>query len=70
MEQEDLRDRYTVFALTVILCLGCLLNLAVVMGVAPPKGVPMPLLSYGGSNLVATMLCTGLILNFSRTAKK
>ena len=40
------------------------------MGVAPPKGVPMPLLSYGGSNLVATMLCTGLILNFSRTAKK
>ena len=69
MGQEDLRDRYTAFALTVIMCLGVVLNLAVVMGVAPPKGVPMPLLSYGGSNLVATMLCVGLILNYSRTAK-
>ncbi len=69
MGQQDLRDRYTAFALTVIMCLGVVLNLAVVMGVAPPKGVPMPLLSYGGSNLVATMLCVGLILNFSRTAQ-
>ena len=69
MGQQDLRDRYTAFALTVIMCLGVVLNLAVVMGVAPPKGVPMPLLSYGGSNLVATMLCVGLILNYSRTAK-
>ena len=41
---------------------------AVVMGVAPPKGVPMPLMSYGGSNLMATMLCVGLLMNFSRTA--
>ena len=38
------------------------------MGVAPPKGVPMPLVSYGGSNLLATLICVGLLLNFSRTA--
>ncbi|MDO5536379.1 MAG: putative lipid II flippase FtsW [Desulfovibrionaceae bacterium] len=67
--QEDLRARYTAFALTIIICLGVSMNLAVVMGAAPPKGVPMPLLSYGGSNLVATMTCVGLLLNFSRTAK-
>lgn len=67
--QDDLRARYTAFALTCIICLGFLLNLAVVMGVAPPKGVPMPFLSYGGSNLVATMISVGLLLNFSRTAK-
>ncbi len=67
--QEELRARYTAFALTCIICLGFLLNLAVVMGVAPPKGVPMPFLSYGGSNLVATMVCVGLLLNFSRTAR-
>lgn len=69
MAQSELRDRFIVFALTIILIMGAALNLAVVMGMAPPKGVPMPLLSYGGSNLFATMLCIGLILNFSRTNK-
>lgn len=67
MKQDDLRDRFTAFALTIILLMGAVMNLAVVMGVAPPKGVPMPLLSYGGSNLLATMICIGLLLNFSRT---
>ncbi len=69
MSQSDIRDRFIVFALTIVLIMGTVLNLAVVMGMAPPKGVPMPLLSYGGSNLFATMLCLGLILNFSRIQK-
>ena len=69
MGQENLRDRYTAFAMTLILIIGAVMNLAVIMGVAPPKGVPMPLMSYGGSNLVATMLCVGLLLNYSRTAR-
>lgn len=67
--QVNLQDRFIAFAITVILLMGAVLNLAVVMGMAPPKGVPMPLMSYGGSNLVATMLCIGLLLNFSRTVK-
>ncbi len=68
--QEIMRDRFTAFGICLIVALGVVLNLAVVMGVAPPKGVPMPLLSYGGSSLVATLLCMGLLMNFSRTAKK
>lgn len=69
MGQRNLRDRFTAFGLSLILGMGAAMNLAVVMGVAPPKGVPMPLLSYGGSNLLATMLCVGLLMNFSRTVK-
>ncbi len=68
--QEDLRDRFTAFGITLIVALGTVLNLAVILGVAPPKGVPMPLLSYGGSSMVATLLCLGLLMNFSRTMKK
>ncbi|MBQ9406168.1 MAG: putative lipid II flippase FtsW [Desulfovibrio sp.] len=68
MGQRNLRDRFTAFGLTIILAMGAVMNLAVVMGVAPPKGVPMPLMSYGGSNLLATMLCVGLLMNFSRTS--
>lgn len=70
MGQTGLRDRLTAFGLTLILAMGAVMNLAVVMGVAPPKGVPMPLMSYGGSNLVSTMFCIGLILNFSRSMGK
>lgn len=66
--QTNLHDKFIAFALTLILLLGATMNLAVVMGMAPPKGVPMPLLSYGGSNLLATMICIGLLLNFSRFA--
>lgn len=67
--QKNLRDRFTSFGISLILGMGAVMNLAVVMGVAPPKGVPMPLMSYGGSNLLATMLCVGLLMNFSRTVK-
>jgi cell division protein FtsW len=67
MGQRALRDRLSAFGITLVLGLGVVLNLAVVMGMAPPKGVPMPFLSYGGSSLMATMICVGLMLNFSRT---
>ena len=70
MGQRNLRDRFTAFGVSLIIAMGAVMNLAVVMGVAPPKGVPMPLLSYGGSNLLATMLCVGLLMNFSRTVKQ
>ena len=67
MGQRELRDRLSAFGVTLVLGLGTMLNLAVVLGMAPPKGVPMPFLSYGGSSLLATMICVGLMLNFSRT---
>lgn len=68
--QEDLRDRLTAFGLTLILGLSMVLNMAVVMGAAPPKGLPMPFFSYGGSSLLATFICVGLLLNISRSARK
>lgn len=67
LRQEDLRDRLTAFGVTMVLALGATLNMAVVLGVAPPKGVPMPFLSYGGSSLLATLICVGFLLNFSRS---
>ena len=67
--QEDLRDRLTAFGLTLMLGLSMILNMAVVLGVAPPKGLPMPFFSYGGSSLLTTFICVGLLLNLSRTAR-
>jgi cell division protein FtsW len=64
--QPDLRARLTAFGLLLVPALSCILNPAVVMGVVPPKGVPMPFISYGGSSLLASLLCVGLLINFSR----
>lgn len=69
LNQEDLQDRFTAFGISCILALGMILNLAVVLGTVPPKGVAMPFISYGGSSLTVSFLCAGLLLNLSRSAK-
>lgn len=57
-------------ALIAIGVVGCLfwpavLNVAMVLGLAPVIGVPLPLFSYGGSALVTTLTLTGLLMNVS-----
>ena len=42
-------------------------NIAVVLGVLPVLGVPLPLISAGGSALIATLLGIGVVLSFART---
>jgi cell division protein FtsW len=54
------------FGLTAVLILSAVVNMAVVMGMLPTKGLPLPLLSYGGSALVATMLEVGILAALSR----
>ncbi len=38
-------------------------NVAMVAGLVPVKGLPLPLLSYGGSSIIASFISIGLILN-------
>lgn len=42
------------------------INAAVVLALVPPKGISLPLISYGGSNLVASLLSLGVIVSLSR----
>ena len=48
------------------LVLQAAVNVAVVTAMVPTKGLPHPLLSYGGSNLVTTLLTLGIILSLSQ----
>lgn len=60
------RDRLGVFLVmgVVLVIVGqALMNIGVVVGLLPTTGVPLPLMSYGGSSLVSTMTCFGLVLN-------
>lgn len=45
-------------------------NFAVVLGVLPVLGVPLPLISTGGSALIATLLAIGIVLSFARAGNK
>ena len=48
-----------------ILFWPAVLNVAMVLGLAPVIGVPLPLFSYGGSALLATLIALGLLMNVS-----
>lgn len=42
------------------------LNLAAMVSLVPLTGVPLPLISYGGTSLVVTLFCIGMLLNISK----
>ena len=46
------------------------INLAMVMGFAPVVGIPLPLVSYGGSAQLTVMLCIGMLMSIDRTTRK
>lgn len=52
---------FLAFALTLGIYLQSCINLLVVSGAAPTKGMPAPFLSYGGSNMVASLMAVGII---------
>ena len=56
------------FTLMLQLVMQAALNVAVVTGLVPPKGIPHPFLSSGGSNLVMSLLSVGVILSLARSA--
>jgi cell division protein FtsW len=51
--------------ITLVIGLGALLNAMMVTGLLPPKGIALPLVSYGGSSLIASMVGTGVLLNIA-----
>jgi len=66
LDAEDPFARY--LALGVSLLVGChaLINVGVITGLLPTKGLTLPFVSYGGSSLVVNMIGTGLLIAVSR----
>jgi cell division protein FtsW len=52
--------------LTVLLSLQALMNMAVVIGLIPTKGLPLPFLSYGGTSMIIALAELGALLALSR----
>ena len=59
---------YLAAGATFVLGFQAVINIAVVTGMAPTKGLALPFISAGGSNLVVALAAVGLIANVSRRA--
>ena len=59
---------YLASGLTLAIVLQAFINLSVVLGLLPAKGIPLPFISAGGSSLVLTLASLGVILNVSQHA--
>jgi cell division protein FtsW len=60
--------RFTALGITLMITCQALINMFVVTGLAPTKGLPLPFISYGGSSLLASSVMTGLLIDAARTA--
>ncbi len=61
--------RYLAVGVTAAVVLQAFVNMSVVLGLGPTKGIPLPLISYGGSSLLSTMVSLGLLLSVSERAR-
>ena len=62
---RDLFGCYLAFAITTIFGLQALINIGVVLGSLPTKGLPLPFISYGGTSLVVSLFMAGVLANIS-----
>ncbi len=53
-----------------MICLSAAINLMVVLGMLPPKGLALPFISYGGSSLITNMAAIGILLNISKATEQ
>ena len=60
--------RYLALGITMMLIVQVPMNISVVLGMAPTKGIALPLISYGGSSLVGTLAMLGMLMNVSEHA--
>jgi cell division protein FtsW len=60
--------RYLAVGITTCLVFQALMNMSVALDMGPTKGIPLPLISYGGSSLVSSMILFGMLLSISERA--
>jgi cell division protein FtsW len=65
----DIFGRYLAVGITSMVVLQAFINISVVLGMMPTKGIPLPLVSYGGSSLFFTLACVGVLLNITKQAE-
>jgi cell division protein FtsW len=70
LRAPDAFGSYLALGLTLLIGLQACINMGVVTGMLPTKGLSLPFLSYGGSSLLVNLLAVGILLNISTQIKR
>ena len=66
MRAPDSFGAFLALGITMMLVLQAFVNISVVLGLLPTKGIPLPLVSNGGSSMLINLLAVGVLLNISQ----
>ncbi len=66
---EDRFLRYAALGFGCMIGLQALINMSVTLSLLPTKGLPLPMVSYGGSSLITNLVALGILLNLSQHAE-
>lgn len=56
------------FGIGLMLAVQVYINISMTLGISPVVGVPLPLMSYGGSNMLVNFVCLGIVQNIKKRA--
>src|SRR5262247_1905860 len=70
LRAEDTFGSFVALGLTTMIAAQAMVNISVVLGLMPTKGIPLPLVSFGGSSLLINLLGMGVLLNISQHETK
>lgn len=62
--------RLTAAGLTMTIFFYVMINLLMVMGLAPVVGIPLPLVSHGGTAMLTVMICAGILMSIDRSSRQ
>ncbi|HYV75517.1 MAG TPA: putative lipid II flippase FtsW [Candidatus Binatia bacterium] len=66
LKTQDPFARFLATGITAMVVVQALINISVVLGMMPTKGIPLPFISYGGSSLFITLASVGILLNITQ----
>jgi cell division protein FtsW len=66
LRTQDPFARFLATGITAMVVVQALINMSVVLGMMPTKGIPLPFVSYGGSSLFITLASVGILLNITQ----